>query len=79
LTNGPTALSLVPSAASVFASLLGPLRIVRCVFLLHTVRIHCLRSTVAQLAAVAFVRFIHYAFTIAPLCFGLINYGQQFN
>ena len=30
-------------------------------FLLHIVRIHCLRSTVAQLAAVAFVRFIHYA------------------
>ena len=59
-TNGPThapaVLSLVSSAASVFASSLGPLRIVRCIVLLHrVVRIHCLCTTAAAALFASFI------------------------
>ena len=59
-TNGrtrvPTVLSLASSAASAFASSLGPLRIVRCIVLLHrVVRIHCLCTTAAAALFASFI------------------------
>jgi hypothetical protein len=58
---------LASSAASAFASSLGPLRIMRCIVLLHrVVRIHCLCTTAA--AALLFASFI-----LLYSCFDLIK------
>jgi hypothetical protein len=54
--HAPIVLSLASSAASAFASSLGPLWIVRCIVLLHrVVRIHCLCTTAAAALFASFI------------------------
>jgi hypothetical protein len=61
-THAPTILSLASAAASVFASSLGPLWIVRCIVLLHRV-VHSL--SVRYCSSCVIVRFIHHALLCA--------------
>ena len=77
-TNGPThaatVLSLASSAASVFASSLGPLRIVRCIVLLRRVA-----HSFTVCALLQQLRCCSLHSSCYTSCFDLINSGEQCN